>query len=115
MNHQTDLFNQLASIIRPHTKEKTEEGTAHVQKNAVKFSNDCKKLMQFWQSGKWYWLSNEDGRMFHISSYLSARVWDLVRLGIPIERKADGNIKRFRLMCTCNDGSCWVHSSDKAI
>jgi hypothetical protein len=105
--NQPDLFTV-------HAHERTAEGTAHVQKNSIKFSNDCTKLMQHWQS-KWYWLSNEDGRMFHISSYLSARVWDLVRLGIPIEKKIDGNIKRFRLMCTCNDGSCWVHSEDKKI
>jgi hypothetical protein len=98
-----------------HTQESTQDGTEQVQENHLKFSNDCKKLMQFWQS-KWYWLSNEDGRTFGISSYLSARVWDLVKLGVQIEKLREGNITRFRLKCNCkhiggvlNNKNCYVH------
>lgn len=100
-----------------HTHEATQAGTEQVQENHMKFSNDCKKLMQFWQT-KWYWLSNEDGRTFGISSYLSARVWDLVKLGVQIEKLREGNITRFRLKCTCTHvhgvqqkDKCYVHST----
>lgn len=100
-----------------HTSERSEEGTRQVRENHAKFSGDCKKLMMFWQS-KWYWLSNEDGRTFGISSYLSARVWDLVKQGVLIEKMREGNITRFRLKCSChhvhgelqNEG-CHVHDA----
>lgn len=110
-------LQQTSLDFTVHTSERKSEGTSHVQKNAVKFAGDCKKLIKFWQSGKWYWLSNEDGRSFGISSYLSARVYDLRhKNGIQIDDKMDGNIKRFRLKCTCklvggNDviDNCMVH------
>ena len=108
-------MTQLSLIIPPHQSERTAEGTAHVQANAVKFAGDNLKLMRFWQEHN-YWLSNDDGRSFGISSYLSARVKDLRYKGIQIEDKWDDGIKRFRLKCTCklvggNDvvDGCYAH------
>lgn len=107
---QLDIFD-----FSVHKRERTEEGTLHVQQNAIKFSGDCKKLIQFWQQ-RWYWLSNEDGRAYGISSYTSARVKDLRYKGILIEDVWDDGIKRFRLKCTCrhvsgelHQSGCWVH------
>ena len=98
-----------------HTTERTQEGTANVRMNAVKFAGDNLKLMRYWQEHN-YWLSNDDGRRFGISSYLSARVKDLRYRNIPIEDKWDEGIKRFRLKCTCkivggNDvvDGCYAH------
>lgn len=105
-----------------HTRERSLDGTAHVQKNHTQFSNQCKKLMMFWQkkNGR-IWLSNEDGRQFNLSSYLSARVYDLLNTDvtpkIQIEKMNDGKIKRFRLVCSCRivggeiqTENCWAHS-----
>lgn len=111
---QLDIFD-----FSVHKRERTQEGTLHVQKNAVKFSGDCKKLIQFWQE-RWYWLSNEDGRTYGISSYLSARIFDCLKMDIKpkiqIDKINEGNIKRFRLKCTCHhihgelhQSGCWVH------
>jgi len=123
---QINLFRveeELNNFFPAHTSERTAEGTAHVNANHIKFSGDNKKLMMFWQKPNGnLWLSNEDGRTFGISSYLSARVHDIFKLGIPIEKKMDGNIKRFRLACTCKliggntvNENCWLHSPDKRI
>ena len=99
----------------PHQTERTEEGTANVRANAVKFAGDNLKLMRYWQTNN-CWLSNDDGRAFNISSYLSARVKDLRYRGVPIEDKWDEGIKRLRLKCTCklvggNDvtDNCYLH------
>jgi len=100
-----------------HTQERSNEGTQHVQNLHEQFNKGNRELMAFWQRNR-YWLSNEDARDLKISSYCSARVHDLIGLGIPIEKKQDGVIKRFRLKCTCKivagldvtDG-CWAHDS----
>lgn len=113
-----------------HTSERTADGSSQVAMYHAKFSGDCKKLMQFWQGGKWYWLSNDDGRRFHLSSYLSARCYDLRKAGVPIDDRwhetptspdpamcgKTVRVKVFRLRCTCRvvggkevPQGCWVH------
>ena len=107
--------NNYTLDFPPHTNERTSEGTKQVQALSEKFAGDNLKLMRYWQQFN-CWLSNDDGRRFGISSYLSARVKDLRHKGIQIEDKWDEGIKRFRLKCTCkivggNDviDGCYAH------
>lgn len=39
----------MTDLFTIHTHEQTAEGTAHVNRNAAKFSNNCKLIMQHFQ------------------------------------------------------------------
>lgn len=81
----------------PHTKERTDEGTEQVHALADKFAGDNKKLMEYWQNTGNAWITNKIANDLGISSYVSARVYDLIELGVEIEKTQIGRIKHFRL------------------
>lgn len=70
----------------PHTKERTDEGTEQVQALADKFAGDNKKLMEYWERTDNAWITNKIANDLGISSYVSARVYDLIELGVEIEK-----------------------------
>lgn len=102
-----------------HTIERTADSQAILNDKRWKFSKNCTKLMQFWQSGKWYWLSDDDCRELVGVRNITQRVADLRHINkIPIESRLDekGRFKRYRLKCTCRvihgemvRCSCYVH------
>lgn len=80
-----------------HTQERSLEGSAHVQANHAKFSNDCLRLMEWHKENPGKWMSNVLARDLGLSSYASARYYDLKKSGIEVEKKFEQNQKWFRV------------------
>lgn len=80
-----------------HTSERLTEGTNHVSKNHEKFSGDCAKIIQWHKDHPGEWMSNVLARELGLSSYASARYYDLKRNGIEVEKKMQDNQKWFRI------------------
>ncbi len=90
-------LHQSTLVFPPHTKERTDEGTQQVQALSDKFAGDNKKLMEYWERTGNAWITNDLSRELGISSYVSARIYDLKELGVDIEPMQIGRIKHFRL------------------
>jgi hypothetical protein len=80
-----------------HNVERLSEGTSHVQKNHAKFSNDCQRLIDWHRANPGKWMSNVMARDLGLSSYASARYYDLKRAGVQIEKKYEQNQKWFKV------------------
>jgi len=105
----------------PHKKERTAEGTQHVQQNAVKFGGNSKKLMQHWQKQN-IPLSDDNARAWLSVRNLAQRVADLRDNGVII--MADWNEmkthKTYKLGCQCaapgrDTTGCWLHDPNKKL
>ena len=104
--------------IRVHQIERTAQGTEWVRNNGQKMSNNCRKLLAFWQE-KRYWLNKHDCLRFVGVDCISQRSADLIHKNqIPIDKHNEPgeDCTRYRLRCTCQTiggitqkQGCWAH------
>lgn len=107
-------MTQLSITFQPHTSEKSEIGRKFLNDGRIKFSNDCKRLIHYWQSSGNAWINNKMGMQLDIS--VSARVHDIrEQIGHDkiITEKING-FNNFRLKCTCPN-ECYLHSENLKI
>lgn len=104
----------------PHRRERTPEGTTHVNANAVKFSGNCAKIMHHWQKQN-IPLTDDTARLWLDVRNLAKRIADLRENGVVIldtwvkDTKERNSHKKYNLGCTCSipgqdTTNCYLHS-----
>ena len=112
-NPQLSIFD--TPKVQVHTKERTPEGTQHVQDNAVKFGGNCLKLIEYWQKNN-IPLSDDKARQWLGVRNLAQRVADIRNSGVVVLSDWDKShtFKLYRLGCQCatpgtDTNGCTLH------
>lgn len=81
--YQADLFNQIADVIRPHTRENNRESEAILAANLPRISRQCELVLSLLKEGKR--LTVRSAIVDYGISSLPRRILDLKQSGFKIK------------------------------